>query len=648
MPAQSNETRSREAWLRERPLLKLPATAHTGSRAALKETSGSPHRIHRILEQDGVSQLIATWGKTTGYDCPYLPSPTKKGVPTSMTQARHLRNAPCHTLPSPHKPAWNASVYESKRAGNIGIILHNHKLAMTHSKERLPGHPKFLAQVVLPLTPELYGVDYDSDGASALDVNAHPQWRLRVHILHGANVVDPCRWRRPHVCSRLLRPYVQIVVPTAPVATTPTACNAPTTSPMWSMGWVDFRLLSNASFPSAFEVRVLNRCNGNELVVGEASIPIQRTRFCDFVQLRSRRGKPTGRIKLLYLLEGTVPPTPPPRNPLFPFADLATAKAALRKVDVRPPSVLAPSPTLRRPVSDVLALLETLRSRVPDERIEPEAISKANDAVIGEGISAAVYSLDDGKRVLKEFRYEEIGGAPPYPVVAAFGRELELWLSLRHANILELQYVRFSPRLGFVSAYMAGGSLYASRDRPTWALVTPVQKGYLALQVACALAYLHEERIVHRDLKLHNVLLVAPIEDSTSVPEAKLCDFGSAIRLGASKATDAMGTSGYTAPEVFSGDGYTYPSDIWSFGIFLWELFCPYPNPHSNPFAGVAPDDFIAKATHGLRPHLPSTLGGYGHVIEECWRLIPSERPAATSLIATLADLLPSSTSPSS
>ncbi|OQR98986.1 protein kinase [Achlya hypogyna] len=567
-----------------------------------------------------------------------MASPTKKRA--SPTKSRQLHTAPCHTLPSPTKPAWDSSTSVPRKpsASNLGVILHNHRLAMTHSAEKLPGHPKFLAQVVLPASPELYGIDYDRDAKPPLDVRKHPQWRLRVHPLHGIGLIDPCRWRPPHVCSRQLRPWVQVLVPTAPVQQCAPSCSVGPL-PVWSTGWLDFSLLSNAAFPSSFEVRVWNVCSGKTLLVGQASVPLDVTDMCDFIPLRNARGKPTGRIKLLYVLEGQVPATPPPRNPVFAFADLAATKAALRKVEPAP-SLMTPQPTLRRPIGDIVALLDRLKGIVSEHAGLVASVGKS-DRCVGEGIFASVYLSADGQSVLKEFRYEEYRGLPPYPVVCTFQKELELWLGVHHDNILELRGVVFAPRLGFVSEFMAGGSIYARREHRSWSAVTQVQKGYIALQIACALAYLHQKKILHRDLKLHNVLLSDALDDNTSIPQAKLCDFGSAVLMGDAKITEASGTSGYTAPEVLTGDGYSYPSDVWSFGIFLWEILSPHPNPHPNPFVGIGPDAFVDKATRGIRPHLHPCLGAYGRLIEECWRLIPSERPVAAELVPSLAQLLP-------
>ncbi|RHY31309.1 hypothetical protein DYB32_003607 [Aphanomyces invadans] len=89
--------------------------------------------------------------------------------------------------------------------------------------------------------------------------------------------------------------------------------------------------------------------------------------------------------------------------------------------------------------------------------------------------------------------------------------------------------------------------------------------------------------------------------------------------------------------EYMDGGRYSYPSDIWSFGVFLWELVTPSAYP--NPFVGVSSDAFVDKVTCGTRPTL-EFAGECAPILEECWRLIPSERPTADALVAELTALL--------
>lgn len=86
--------------------------------------------------------------------------------------------------------------------------------------------------------------------------------------------------------------------------------------------------------------------------------------------------------------------------------------------------------------------------------------------------------------------------------------------------------------------------------------------------------YLHSYGIVHRDLKLENVMMTSD-HDTNSVP--KLVDFGLAgIKGPKAKFKDAVGTVSYAAPEVLKGQSYDKSIDVWSLGIIIYVLLIGY------------------------------------------------------------------------
>lgn len=89
--------------------------------------------------------------------------------------------------------------------------------------------------------------------------------------------------------------------------------------------------------------------------------------------------------------------------------------------------------------------------------------------------------------------------------------------------------------------------------------------GKIAEGVLQGLSYLHERRIIHRDIKPQNILL----DDNGQV---KLCDFGVSGEVVDSLATTFTGTSYYMAPERIQGQPYTVTSDVWSLGLTLMEV----------------------------------------------------------------------------
>ena len=91
----------------------------------------------------------------------------------------------------------------------------------------------------------------------------------------------------------------------------------------------------------------------------------------------------------------------------------------------------------------------------------------------------------------------------------------------------------------------------------------------IVYQMALGLKYLHSYGIVHRDLKLENVMMTD--SSSTSVP--KLVDFGLAKIIGPNEhTTEPFGTLGYVAPEILKKEPYTAQCDLWSLGCIVYAL----------------------------------------------------------------------------
>ena len=81
--------------------------------------------------------------------------------------------------------------------------------------------------------------------------------------------------------------------------------------------------------------------------------------------------------------------------------------------------------------------------------------------------------------------------------------------------------------------------------------------------------YMHEFGIVHRDLKLENIMM----SDSSDTAVPKIVDFGLAKIIGPSNtASEPFGTLGYVAPEVLRKQPYTFSCDVWSLGCIIYAL----------------------------------------------------------------------------
>ncbi|OQR94710.1 serine/threonine protein kinase [Achlya hypogyna] len=143
--------------------------------------------------------------------------------------------------------------------------------------------------------------------------------------------------------------------------------------------------------------------------------------------------------------------------------------------------------------------------------------------------------------------------------------EASLLQSLYHPNIVKcLEYFDDDDGQSVVMELMPAGDLCARFNATTG--FSDVEMCRIIQDVLLALQYCHARRIVHRDIKLENILL-------DFEGRAKLADFGFATQVeDDAQLTRACGTIGYIAPEVVHGARYGRPVDIWSTGIVLYVL----------------------------------------------------------------------------
>ena len=155
--------------------------------------------------------------------------------------------------------------------------------------------------------------------------------------------------------------------------------------------------------------------------------------------------------------------------------------------------------------------------------------------------------------------------------VERFRLEGEILRRLNHPNIVQLlDTVEAKGEHYLIMELMEGGSLRELLDRSKFLEIRRVLA--LSIEIVDALTRAHHLRIIHRDIKPANVLL-AP--DGTP----RLTDFGIALTEGSdiTEPGAVMGTVSYISPEMLHGGGADHRSDIWSFGVMLYEMLTGRP-----------------------------------------------------------------------
>ena len=120
-----------------------------------------------------------------------------------------------------------------------------------------------------------------------------------------------------------------------------------------------------------------------------------------------------------------------------------------------------------------------------------------------------------------------------------------------------------------VMDYIKGSDIQRHMERRNINKLDEARLQSLAIPIAEGLVYLHNKGIIHRDVKQENILL----SNETDESEPVICDFGFSVRLKDKKTCNQMcGTKGYMAPEILARQPYSFPVDVWSFGVMLYGL----------------------------------------------------------------------------
>lgn len=229
--------------------------------------------------------------------------------------------------------------------------------------------------------------------------------------------------------------------------------------------------------------------------------------------------------------------------------------------------------------------------------------------VLGSGGTSVVYKAKDillDRLVTIKILRDQF--AKDEKFVSRFRNEAQAVARLSHPNIVSIYDVAFAGGVHYlIMEYVEGGSLkeYLDQMGPL-----PIEESLdIFHQLLNALQHAHENNVIHRDIKPHNILLDVK-------HNVKVTDFGLAVTttdLTHQTNNDVMGSVYYMSPEQIKGEQVTAATDTYSAGVLLYEMLCC-----QRPFTGdsaveIARQHLRGAVTppHKINPEIPTELSSF-------------------------------------
>ncbi|KAJ8281716.1 hypothetical protein COCON_G00042350 [Conger conger] len=214
-----------------------------------------------------------------------------------------------------------------------------------------------------------------------------------------------------------------------------------------------------------------------------------------------------------------------------------------------------------------------------------------------------------------------------------FIEEAKVMMKLRHENLVQLYGVCTKQRpIYIVTEFLSNGCLL-NYLREEVANPPPILLLEMCKDVSEGMAYLESQQYLHRDLAARNCL----VDGNGSV---KVTDFGLSRYVLDDEYTSSAGSKfpvRWSPPEVLLYCRFSSKSDIWAFGVLMWEVYTL----GRMPYERLNNTDIVNKVSSGLRLYRPQLAKeAIYSIMLDCWHDKPEERPTFQDLAVTIQDLL--------
>ncbi|KAL4520908.1 hypothetical protein Ndes2526B_g00090 [Nannochloris sp. 'desiccata'] len=263
----------------------------------------------------------------------------------------------------------------------------------------------------------------------------------------------------------------------------------------------------------------------------------------------------------------------------------------------------------------------------------------------------------EGKCTVDTTSFGAAASSVPKAHIEKMLQEASLMATLQHPNVVHLLGFCISPPCLAVE-YCPRGSLYevlaqASTDSEGAKRLTWIRRLRMAQNVAAGLLHLHSRTppILHRDVKSPNILVAADL--TVKVADMGLSKLAEEVQGGSKVSTLGGGSNPrWLAPEILDGQKASMESDVFSFGVVLWELLTwklPWSEENvwvvssavlRNERPDIPPLNQLPGFDKGISEAQEISVSKYIELMKRCWTQDPLQRPDFAVVAAELGELL--------